>query len=54
MVEMYKTDEISISKSAELAGVNTEKIKDFLAKAGVRIRRVFSRNKGSELAELVR
>jgi predicted HTH domain antitoxin len=54
VVEMYKTDEISISKAAELAGVSTEEIKDFLAKAGIKIRRGFSRNKGSELAELVR
>ena len=52
VVEMYKTDEISISKAAELAGVSTEEIKDFLAKAGVKIRRGFSMNKGSELAEL--
>ena len=52
VVEMYKTDEISISKAAELAGVSTEEIKDLLAKAGVNIRRGFSRNKGSELAEL--
>ena len=50
VVEMYKTDEISISKAAELAGVGTEEIKDFLAKAGVRIRRVFSRNKGREVS----
>jgi predicted HTH domain antitoxin len=54
VVEMYKTDEISISKAAELAGVSTEEIKDFGAKTGIRIRRVFSWNKGSELAELVR
>ena len=48
VVEMYKTDKISISKAAELARVGTEGIKDFLAKAGVRIRRGFSRNKGRE------
>ena len=54
VIEMYKTDEISISKAAELAGVSTEEIKDFLAKAGVKISGVFSRNRGSELAELVR
>jgi predicted HTH domain antitoxin len=50
VVEMYKTDEISISKAAELAGVGTEEIKDFFAKAGVRIRRVFSGNKGREVS----
>jgi len=44
VVEMYKTEEMSISKAAELAWVSTEEIKDFLAKAGVRIRRGFSRN----------
>ncbi len=54
VVEMYKTEEMSISKAAELAGVSTEEIKDFLAKAGVRIKRGFSRDKGKELAELVR
>lgn len=50
VVEMYKTDKISISKAAELARVGTEEIKDILAKAGVRIRRVFSRNKGREVS----
>ena len=54
VVEMYKTEEMSISKAAELAGVSTEEIKDFLAKAGVRIKRGFSRDQGEELAELVR
>lgn len=43
VVELYKTEEMSISKAAELAGVSTEEMKDFLAKeAGVRIRRGFS------------
>jgi len=53
VVEMYNTDEISILKAAELAGVSTEEIKDFLAKAGVKIRNGLSRNKECELAELV-
>ena len=54
VVEMYKTEEMSISKAAELAGVNTEEMKDFLAKSGIKIRRGFSKNKGKELADLVR
>ncbi len=36
VVEMYKTEEMSISKAAELAGVNTEEMKDFLAKSGIK------------------
>ncbi len=43
VVELYKTEEMSISRAAELAGVSTEEIKDFLVKAGVRIRRGFFR-----------
>ncbi len=39
VVELYKTEEMSISKAAELAGVSTEEMKDFLVKEGVRIRR---------------
>ena len=53
VVEMYKTDNISISRAAELAGVSTEEIKDFLAKAGIRIRRGFSKSNGKDLAELI-
>ncbi|MDP2754650.1 MAG: UPF0175 family protein [Nitrospirota bacterium] len=52
-VELYKTEEMSISKAAELAGVSTEEIKDFLAKAGVRIKRGYPKDKGEELARLV-
>lgn len=54
VVELYITEEMSISRAAELAGVSTEEIKDFLAKAGVRIRRGFSEDKGEELARLIR
>lgn len=54
VVELYKTEEMSISMAAELAGVSTEEIKDFLAKAGVEIRRGFSKEKGEELAALIR
>ena len=54
VVELYKTEEMSISRAAELAGVSTEEIKDFLAKAGVRLRRGFSEEKGEELARLIR
>lgn len=53
VVELYKTEEMSISKAAELAGVSTEEIKDFLAKAGVRIKRGYPKDKGGELARLV-
>ena len=54
VVELYKTEEMSISRAAELAGVSTEEIKDFLVKAGIRIRRGFSEDKGEELARLIR
>ncbi|KCZ71090.1 uncharacterized small protein [Candidatus Methanoperedens nitroreducens] len=53
VVELYKTEEMSISKAAELAGVSTEEMKDFLAKAGVKIRRGFAEAKGDELARLI-
>lgn len=53
VVEMYKTEDISISRAAELAGVSTEEIKDFLAKAGIRINRGFSKGNGKDLAELI-
>ncbi|NIA11180.1 MAG: HEPN domain-containing protein [Nitrospiraceae bacterium] len=53
VMELYKTDEMSLSKTAELAGVSTEEIKDHLAKAGLRIRRGFSNDKGKELAMLI-
>jgi predicted HTH domain antitoxin len=54
VVEIYKTEDISISRTAELAGVSTEEMKDFLTKAGVKIKRGFSTDKGKELAELIR
>lgn len=54
VVEMYKTEEMSLSKASELAGVSTEEMKDHLATAGVRIRRGFSKDKGKELAMLIR
>jgi predicted HTH domain antitoxin len=53
-VELYKTDEMSLSRAAELAGVGTEEMKDHLTNAGVRIRRGFSKDKGKELAMLIR
>jgi predicted HTH domain antitoxin len=53
-VELYKTDEMSLSKASELAGVSTEEMKDHLANSGVRIRRGFSEDKGKELAMLIR
>jgi predicted HTH domain antitoxin len=53
-VELYKTDEMSLSKASELAGVSTEEMKDHLANSGVRIRRGFSEDKGKKLAMLIR
>ena len=53
-VEIYKTDEMSLSKASELAGVSTEEMKDHLTNAGVEIRRGFSKDKGKELAMLIR
>lgn len=53
VVELYKTEEMSISKAAELAGISTEEIKDYLAKAGVRIKRGVTKDKGEELAGLI-
>jgi len=54
VVEMYKTEDISISRAAELAGVSTEEIKDFLVKAGIRIKRGFSKGgNGKDLGELI-
>ncbi len=47
VVELYKTEDMSISRAAELAGVSTEEIKDFLAKAGVKIRRGFPGDYGT-------
>jgi len=32
VVELYKNEEMSISKASELAGVSTEEMKDFLVK----------------------
>ncbi len=53
VVELYKTEEMSISKAAELAGVSTEEMKDFIAKAGIKIRRGFPESKGEELARQI-
>jgi predicted HTH domain antitoxin len=54
VVELYKSDEMSLSKAAELAGFSTEEMKDHLAKAGVRLRSGFSKDKGKELTMLIR
>jgi len=53
VVELYKNEEMSISNAAELAGVSTEEIKDFLTKAGIKIRRGFSKAKGEKLTKLI-
>lgn len=54
VIELYKTDEMSLSKASELAGVGTEEMKDHLANAGVRLRSGFSKDNGKELAMLIR
>jgi len=57
VVELYKREEISISKAAELAGLNIEEMKTVLADKGVEIKRSFTKNRktaASELSEMMR
>ena len=57
VIELYKKGEISISKAAELAGLNIEEIKRVLADRGVEIKRGFTKNRktaASELSEMMR
>jgi predicted HTH domain antitoxin len=57
VVELYKREEISISKAAELAGLNIEEMKRVLADKGVVIKRGFTKNRktaASELSEIMR
>nr|QNO55395.1 hypothetical protein BNGNOALE_00021 [Methanosarcinales archaeon ANME-1 ERB7] len=45
VVELYKKGEMSISKAAELAGLNIEEMKRVLADRGVEIKRGFTKNR---------
>lgn len=52
-VNLYKREDMSLSRATELAGVSTEEMKDFLVRAGVKIRRGIKEKKAEELAEVV-
>jgi len=49
-INLYKSEEMSLSKAAELAGVSTEEMKDFLVRGGVKIKRGIKERKAEELA----
>lgn len=52
VVELYKKEEISISKAAELAGLNIEEMKRVLVEKGVEIKRGFTKNRKTTASEL--
>ena len=52
VVELYKKEEVSISKAAELAGLNIEEMKRVLADRGVEIKRGFTKNRKTAASEL--
>lgn len=57
-IELYKEEEISLSRAAEMAGVSTIEFKDILANKGI-IRKIGARNKeelrqGAELIKSLR
>ncbi len=52
VVELYKKGEVSISKAAELAGLNIEEMKRVLADKGVEIKRGFTKNRKTAASEL--
>lgn len=57
VIELYKKEEISISKAAELAGLNIEEMKKVFTDKGVEIKRGFTKNRktaASELSEMMR
>jgi predicted HTH domain antitoxin len=57
VVEIYKKEELSISKAAELAGLNIEEMKRVLADKGIEIKRGFTRNRkiaASEFSGMMR
>ena len=51
-VELYKKEEVSISKAAELAGLNIEEMKRVLADRGVEIKRGFTKNRKTAASAL--
>lgn len=52
VIELYKKEEVSISKAAELAGLNIEEMKKVLADKGVEIKRGFTKNRKTAAREL--
>lgn len=52
VVELYKKEEISISKAAELAGLDMEEMKRVLAEEGVGILRGFVEDRRTAASEL--
>ncbi len=52
-VNLYKREEMSLSRASELAGVSTEEMKDFLINARVKIRRGTKEKKAEELAKVI-
>ena len=50
--EIVKREEVSISKAAELAGLNIEEMKRVLADKGVEIKRGFTKNRKTAASEL--
>jgi len=52
VVELYKKEEVSISKAAELAGLNIEEMKRVLADEGVELKRGFTKNRKVAVSEL--
>ena len=51
-IELYKKEEISISKAAELAGLDMEEMKRVLLGEGVRIKRGFAKDRRTAASEL--
>ena len=51
VVEIYKKEELSISKAAELAGLNIEEMKRVLADKGIEIKRGFTSNRKTVASE---
>ncbi|RLG31598.1 hypothetical protein DRO03_00495 [Methanosarcinales archaeon] len=52
VIELYKKEEISISKAAELAGLDMEEIKRVLVEEGVGIKRGFTKDRRTAASEL--
>jgi len=52
VIELYKKEEISISKAAELAGLDMEEMKRVLVEEGVGIKRGFAKDRRTAASEL--